>query len=131
MPRLAGARRRRRRARPDTAIDAWQHAERLRPRDFDLLFNLGMVLADSGRGAEALPYLTRFMQEAPRDRYARDFPRVGRRSRRHAGDEAPARLRIAGLVSPRPSASPSAGGGDPRRPRSCRPARSGARTSCS
>jgi len=61
---------------PDTAIDAWQHAERLRPRDFDLLFNLGMVLADSGRGAEALPYLTRFIQEAPRDRYARDFPRV-------------------------------------------------------
>ena len=61
---------------PNTAIDAWQRAERLRPRDFDLLFNLGMVLADSGRGAEALPYLTRFMQEAPRDRYARDFPRV-------------------------------------------------------
>jgi arylsulfatase A-like enzyme/Flp pilus assembly protein TadD len=61
---------------PNTAIDAWQHAERLRPRDFDLLFNLGMILADSGRGAEALPYLTRFMQEAPRDRYARDFPRV-------------------------------------------------------
>ena len=61
---------------PNTAIDAWQRAERLRPRDFDLLFNLGMVLADSGRRAEALPYLTRFIQEAPRDRYARDFPRV-------------------------------------------------------
>jgi len=59
-----------------TAIDAWQHAERLQPRDYDLLFNLGMVLADSGRPADALPYLTRFMQEAPRDRYARDFPRV-------------------------------------------------------
>jgi Flp pilus assembly protein TadD len=61
---------------PGTAIDAWQHAERLQPRDYDLLFNLGMVLADSGRGAEALPYLTRFVQEAPRDRYARDLPRV-------------------------------------------------------
>ena len=59
-----------------TAIDAWQHAERLQPRDYDLLFNLGMVLADSDRPADALPYLTRFMQEAPRDRYARDFPRV-------------------------------------------------------
>src|SRR6185295_8686140 len=59
-----------------TAIDAWQHAERLQPRDYDLLFNLGMVLADSGRRADALPYLTRFLQEAPRDRYAADFPRV-------------------------------------------------------
>ena len=59
-----------------TAIDAWRHAERLRPRDYDLLFNLGMVLADSDRPADALPYLTRFVQEAPRDRYARDFPRV-------------------------------------------------------
>ena len=59
-----------------TTIDAWRHAERLRPRDYDLLFNLGMVLADSDRPAEALPYLARFMQEAPRDRYARDFPRV-------------------------------------------------------
>jgi arylsulfatase A-like enzyme/Flp pilus assembly protein TadD len=59
-----------------TAIDAWRHAERLRPRDYDLLFNLGMVLADSARPADALPYLTRFVQEAPRDKYARDFPRV-------------------------------------------------------
>jgi arylsulfatase A-like enzyme/Flp pilus assembly protein TadD len=58
------------------AIDAWQHAERLAPRDYDLLFNLGMVLSDSGRHAEALPYLTRFLQEAPRDRYASDLPRV-------------------------------------------------------
>jgi len=58
------------------AIDAWEHAERLNPRDYDLLFNLGMVLADSGRGQEALPYLRRFVQEAPRDRYASDIPRV-------------------------------------------------------
>jgi arylsulfatase A-like enzyme/Flp pilus assembly protein TadD len=58
------------------AIEAWQRAERLAPRDYDLLFNLGMVLADSGRPADALPYLTRFLQEAPRDRYASDFPRV-------------------------------------------------------
>src|SRR4030095_8839964 len=28
------------------AIEAWQRAERLAPRDYDLLFNLGMVLAD-------------------------------------------------------------------------------------
>ena len=58
------------------AIDAWEHAERLRPRDYDLLFNLATVLADSGRGNEALPYLQRFVREAPRDRYARDIQRV-------------------------------------------------------
>jgi arylsulfatase A-like enzyme/Flp pilus assembly protein TadD len=58
------------------AIDAWEHAERLRPHDYDLLFNLGMVLADSQRPAEALPYLRRFAAEAPRGRYARDLPQV-------------------------------------------------------
>ena len=60
----------------ETAIDAWQHAERLQPRNYDLLFNLGMVLADSDHPADALPYLTRFVREAPRAQYARDIPRV-------------------------------------------------------
>jgi Flp pilus assembly protein TadD len=59
-----------------TAIDAWQHAERIRPRDYDLLFNLGMVLAEGDHPADALPYLTRFVREAPRDRYARDMAQV-------------------------------------------------------
>jgi tetratricopeptide (TPR) repeat protein len=59
-----------------TAIDAWQRAERLQPRDYDLLFNLGMVLADSDRPADALPYLTRFVREAPRAKYAGDIRRV-------------------------------------------------------
>ena len=59
-----------------TAIDAWERAERLRPRDYDLLFNLGMMLVESERPADALPYLLRFAREAPRDRYASDLPRV-------------------------------------------------------
>jgi arylsulfatase A-like enzyme/Flp pilus assembly protein TadD len=58
------------------AIDAWQHAERLRPRDYDLLFNLGTVVAESDHPRDALPYLERFVREAPRDRYARDIPRI-------------------------------------------------------
>jgi arylsulfatase A-like enzyme/tetratricopeptide (TPR) repeat protein len=58
------------------AIDAWRKAERLLPRDYDLLFNLGMALADSDARAEAIPYLERFVREAPRDRYARDLPQV-------------------------------------------------------
>jgi arylsulfatase A-like enzyme/Flp pilus assembly protein TadD len=58
------------------AVDAWRQAERLRPNDYDLLFNLGMVLAEGDHPADALPYLRRFVREAPRDRYARDLPRV-------------------------------------------------------
>ena len=59
------------------AIDAWRRAERLLPHDYDLLFNLGMVLADGPSPREALPYLERFAREAPRDRY-----RARHRSRR-------------------------------------------------
>jgi tetratricopeptide (TPR) repeat protein len=58
------------------AIDAWRKAERLLPHDYDLLFNLGMVLADSDQPADALPYLRRFVREAPRDRYGPDLARV-------------------------------------------------------
>jgi predicted Zn-dependent protease len=58
------------------AIDAWRRAERLLPREYDLLFNLGMMLADSRTPADALPYLRRFAQEAPRDRYATDIARA-------------------------------------------------------
>ena len=58
------------------AIEAWRKAERLRPRDYDLLFNLGMLVADSDAPAEAIPYLQRFVTEAPRERYADDIARV-------------------------------------------------------
>ena len=58
------------------AIDAWRKAETLRPRDYDLLFNLGMLLADSDTPQEATPYLQRFVREAPRDRYAADIARI-------------------------------------------------------
>jgi arylsulfatase A-like enzyme/Flp pilus assembly protein TadD len=58
------------------AIGAWQHAEPLLPRDYDLLFNLAMVLAASPTPAASLPYLRRFEREAPRDRYASDIARV-------------------------------------------------------
>src|SRR5262249_37100911 len=68
------------------AIDAWRKAERLLPRDYDLLFNLGMLLADSDTAAEAIPYLERFLREAPRPLYARDIPGVqATLARLHAG----------------------------------------------
>jgi len=58
------------------AIDAWRKAERLRPHDYDLLFNLGMLLADSDTSGDAIPYLQRFLREAPREQYARDIALV-------------------------------------------------------
>jgi tetratricopeptide (TPR) repeat protein len=61
------------------AIDAWTRAERLLPRDYDLLFNLAMVLADSHEPVRALPYLRRFAAEAPPQRYAADIARVRER----------------------------------------------------
>lgn len=68
------------------AMDAWRRAERLLPYDYDLLFNLAMVLAESGTPADAIPYLQRFVREAPRARYAGDIARaqavLGRLERR-------------------------------------------------
>jgi tetratricopeptide (TPR) repeat protein len=58
------------------AIDAWRHAERLLPHDYDLLFNLAMLSAQSRQPRDAVPYLERFLAEAPRDRYGRDLARV-------------------------------------------------------
>ena len=58
------------------AIDAWRRAERLLPHDYDLLFNLAVALADSGRPAEALPYVDRFLAEAPPARYGRDLQQM-------------------------------------------------------
>jgi protein O-GlcNAc transferase len=58
------------------ALDAWRRAERLLPRDYDLLFNLAIVLSESGTPSASIPYLRRFVQEAPPDRYAPDLARV-------------------------------------------------------
>jgi choline-sulfatase len=63
---------------PAGAIDAWRHAEPLLPQDYDLLFNLGMLTAQSAQPRTAIPYLRRFVAEAPRDRYASDIARVQR-----------------------------------------------------
>jgi tetratricopeptide (TPR) repeat protein len=58
------------------AVDAWRHAERLVPGDYDLLFNLAVVLSESSDPSEAVPYLRRFVQEAPPARYGRDIAQV-------------------------------------------------------
>jgi protein O-GlcNAc transferase len=58
---------------PAGAIEAWTRAVELEPRNYDVLFNLGVMLRDQGREAEARPYVERFVREAPPDRYARDI----------------------------------------------------------
>jgi arylsulfatase A-like enzyme/Flp pilus assembly protein TadD len=60
----------------EQAIAAWIKAVELMPNAFDTLFNVGMLLADSPEPKRALPYLRRFADTAPRERYARDIDRV-------------------------------------------------------
>ena len=57
------------------ATAAWQRAVAIEPRNYDALFNLGIVLSERPAPQEALPYLKRFVAEAPRDRYSRDIAR--------------------------------------------------------
>jgi superkiller protein 3 len=58
------------------AVQAWERAVALDPRDFDTLFNLGIVLAESPEPRNALPYLKRFVAEAPPDRYRSEIARL-------------------------------------------------------
>jgi arylsulfatase A-like enzyme/Flp pilus assembly protein TadD len=60
-------------ADPAGAIDAWKRAVEVEPRNYDVLFNLAVVLRDQGRVTEARPYFERFVREAPTDRYERDI----------------------------------------------------------
>jgi arylsulfatase A-like enzyme/Tfp pilus assembly protein PilF len=60
---------------PSGAVEAWRRALELEPRNYDLLFNIAVLLHDRGRAFDARPYLERFAREAPPDRYARDIAR--------------------------------------------------------
>ena len=62
--------------RPVAAIERWQETVRLDPRDFDALFNLGLLLRKQGRAAEARAVLERFAREAPAALYAADIRRA-------------------------------------------------------
>jgi tetratricopeptide (TPR) repeat protein len=61
---------------PGGAVDAWQHAVALMPDNYDLLYNLGVVLSRSSQPQLALPYLQRFVDHAPPRPYAADIPRM-------------------------------------------------------
>lgn len=68
--------------RPREALAAWERALTLAPNDFDVLFNFGLVAAQSGDPVRARRAFERFVAEAPADRYAEDLPRVQEMLRR-------------------------------------------------
>lgn len=57
----------------DAAIVSWRQAVSLDPTNFDALFNLCVALINSGRGAEARPYVMQFVKTAPRGVYGREI----------------------------------------------------------
>jgi len=61
---------------PAAAVDAWRHAAALLPDDYDLLYNLGVVLSRSSQPADGLPYLKRFVAVAPPAQYGPDIARI-------------------------------------------------------
>jgi tetratricopeptide (TPR) repeat protein len=54
------------------AIEFWRRAVESDPGQFDALFNLALALADASP-REAVPYLDRFVREAPPQRYRADI----------------------------------------------------------
>jgi tetratricopeptide (TPR) repeat protein len=61
---------------PASAIDAWRRAVALDPRQFDALFNLGLVAAKSGEPGEARAALRQFVASAPPGRFAGDLTKA-------------------------------------------------------
>jgi tetratricopeptide (TPR) repeat protein len=61
---------------PAGAVQAWERAVALDPGDFDTMFNLGIVLAESPEPRKALPYLKRFVAEAPPERFENQIARL-------------------------------------------------------
>jgi arylsulfatase A-like enzyme/Flp pilus assembly protein TadD len=62
--------------RPDDAIAQWKMALEINPGLLEALYNIGTVLYDSGRKAEARPYLERFVRDAPPARFGPDIARL-------------------------------------------------------
>ncbi len=58
---------------PNAAIDAWGRAYRIDPRQYDALFNTGLVAASLGRRQEARAALLQFARTAPPQRFAADI----------------------------------------------------------
>jgi arylsulfatase A-like enzyme/Flp pilus assembly protein TadD len=58
------------------AIDAWRRAVAADPRQFDAMFNMGLVAMNSGQRDVAREALSKFVETAPKQRYAGDIARA-------------------------------------------------------
>jgi arylsulfatase A-like enzyme/Tfp pilus assembly protein PilF len=67
-----------REGRAEEAVERWKRAAALNPGDYQTLFNLGTRLWESGRRAEARPYLEAYLRTAPRALEGSDMDRVSR-----------------------------------------------------
>ncbi|HEY0514703.1 MAG TPA: sulfatase-like hydrolase/transferase [Thermoanaerobaculia bacterium] len=63
---------------PAAALDAWERSVALDGRQYDALFNIGLVAAQAGRAAEARQALTRFVTTAPPARFGPDIEKARR-----------------------------------------------------
>lgn len=59
-----------------SAIENWKKAVELDNRQYDALYNLGILLTKIDRFEEAIKYLEQFIQTAPRYRYQEDIVKV-------------------------------------------------------
>ncbi len=60
------------------ALDAWERAASLDPRQYDALFNLGLVAFEAGDRERAKSALRRFVATAPLERFAADLDKARR-----------------------------------------------------
>ncbi len=60
------------------ALDAWERAAKLDPRQFDALYNLGLVAAEAGQNERAKNALRRFIATAPLSRFGPDLDKARR-----------------------------------------------------
>ncbi|HEX7708785.1 MAG TPA: tetratricopeptide repeat protein [Thermoanaerobaculia bacterium] len=58
------------------AIEAWKRAVAADPRQFDAMFNMGLVAMNIGQRDVAREALTKFVETAPKERYAADIARA-------------------------------------------------------
>jgi arylsulfatase A-like enzyme/cytochrome c-type biogenesis protein CcmH/NrfG len=58
---------------PPAALAAWERAVAIDPRQYDALYNLGLVAAQAGRAQQARQALSRFVATAPPERWSAEI----------------------------------------------------------
>jgi tetratricopeptide (TPR) repeat protein len=67
------------------AIASWTRATELDPKQYDALFNLGVLASQRGQAAVAREALRRFVTTAPPSAYARDLQQARQMLRQLGG----------------------------------------------